>query len=360
VPFGREPVFVTTRQLSVSAFAGTLRTAQIRGLKLFTFSAQPFTQPGLAFPAVKVFLNNGDTRHLAGTLDVKGEWGDNAPGSSVRFSLSPGQIQILKVDLKRSIRRPDGLYPFCLTANTRFGKQELQVAIPTAIVWPVTCRADGALAEWEKYPGVPLGQDVRDGPMVWAGADERWLYVAVKVEEPEPESYWSGELTPASVRKVLAGTSVQIALGFGERSPDACHDPDDPWYWKGMIRDTDYLFGVAPTAPDAATIFSLHEPGMIWGESLLRGAKEVPSAKVAVRRNGTTCVYEAAIPRRGLSGFEKGAREFRLGFVVKSAGRTYQLAERCGVPACLASGGSFLPAEDDMLLPNQVWWGRGR
>jgi hypothetical protein len=234
--------------------------------------------------------------------------------------------------------------------------------------------------EWDKHPGVRLQGDIQntaaradavnavrpetaeapEGPMVWAGCDDRWFSVAVKVEEPEFSPGWSGELTPEAIKDVLAGTSIQIALGFGERSADSWHGVDDPWYWKGMIRDTDFLFCIAAAAPDHAALLCLHKPGMVWGESMLRGAAEVREAKVAVKRSGTTTFYEVSLPRESVPGFVPGLREFRLGFVVKSGGQTYQLAECCAVPRHLASGGSFLPVEDERLRPNQIWWGIAR
>jgi hypothetical protein len=125
-----------------------------------------------------------------------------------------------------------------------------------------------------------------------------------------------------------------------------------------MIRDTDYLYLCAPGSDDTAHVVCLHEPSMVWGESFLRGAATVPEARCAVGRSGTVTVYEAAIPRSHLKPFD--GTEFRLGVVIHSDGKTHQLSGRCGIFPHLASGGSFLPGDDQALLPNQVWWGVAR
>ena len=248
------------------------------------------------------------------------------------------------------------------------------MAIPSAIVWPVAARVDGRLAEWEEYTGLPFGAAGGDGAgargepssggsqdvTVWAGYDEKRIFFAASVAGSDCTGTWDGGLSPEALKAAMNGNSVQIAFGFGGRSSECVHKAEDPWYWKGMIRDTDYLYLVAPTGDEQAKVVCLHEPSMVWGESLLRGAKEVPEAKAALVNDGTTTRYEVSVPLSHLSCFGPDVEELRLGVVVRSGEKTFQLAESCGIPRYLASGGSFLPATEQGFLPNQVWWGVAR
>ncbi len=368
VPFGREPVYVTTRDLTVSQFVTRLRRAEIHGLRLFHYAPQPFTQPGLSFPALRVLVGNSDTRLLTGTLSVSGLGGS---AKRLRFNLEPGEVKQVRLELTRSMRRPDGVYSLTLTAVTRFGEEKRRVAVPSAIVWPISANVDGRLSEWEKFVGLRWPGEtgaVRDDttgqrgsssglsePVVWAGYDRDWFYIAVSVAEDEVRTPWDGGASPASLQAALSGSAVQVAFGFGDRSDDAPRTPEDPWCWKGMIRDTDYLYLLAPGAEGQAHVACLHQPSMVWGESLLRGAATVPEGRCAVGRDGAKTIYEAAIPRSQLKAFDE--TELRLGVVIHSNGRTRQLARCCGIFQYLASGGSFLPSENSALLPNQVWWG---
>jgi hypothetical protein len=366
VPFGCEPVYVTTYGLTVEQLLVRLRRAEVRGLRLFHCAPQPFTRPGLSFPALRVLLDNSDTRPLAGTLAVSGS---GETKERVRFDLQPGEVKQLKIDLTRSIRRPDGVYPFTVSAVTRFGEDKHDVSIPTAIVWPVSAKIDGSLTDWEKQIGLRLADadgaagtnEGSSGPVLRAGYDTNRVCLAVSFDEPDFGTDWEGELTPDALRSALAGSALQIAFGFAERSQDSPYKAEDPWYWKGAVRDTDHLYLVALNATtNTADVLSLHEPGMVWGESLLRGAKKVEQAEAACVRSGTKTVYEVAIPRSHLKGFSPELGELRLGLVMHSGGNAVQLSRLCGIPEYLASGGSFLPADDFRLLPNQVWWGIAR
>ncbi|HAK94621.1 MAG TPA: hypothetical protein DCM87_06370 [Planctomycetes bacterium] len=367
LPFGEEPVFVTTRSLGAAEFAGKLRHAQVRGLDLFYCAVMPLARPALELPDVRLFLDNSDTRALDGLVKVQSEGWQAASEGGTRFTLKAGEAAELKVAMKKIARRNDGIHPFRVSVETRFGVREWQLMVPSALVWSASASVDGKLDEWERMAGLPFpppraggepsgGEPSAQG-MLWAAQDRGALYLACRISGVNAATAWNGDASPAGLRAACAGFAIQAAIGAGTRSADCPRKPGDPWYWKGLIRDTEHLFLIAPQADGGASVLCLHDPSMVWGETFLRGAAPVEGAHAVAVRTRDGVIVEARIPRRAVPSFGAGTDTARIGMVVHAGDRTLQLGEAYGVPPYLASGGSFLPASRADLLPNMISWG---
>jgi len=364
VPLGPEPVFLTTRKLSTRQFADLLRAGEVRGLELITVKARPFSDATAAFPSLKIFVDNSDTRPLAGTVTVL-SFEDKRTLGSKPLRAAPGEVLELSVPLRRAVRRPDGVYKFVLWVRTHLGQWKKEIRVPTAMVWQVSGRVDGDLKEWEKLPGVPFGPaESKDsdlsGAVVWAGWDASTFTVAVRVDEKNYAARWNGGTDPHSLKEAFEGSVLEVGLGFG--APLGRGDSKETRPPKGSLQDTDYLFLVGPAAKGAAGkahCAVLYKPGMVWGECFLRGAQTYDGLRAAVRRAGTKTYYELAVPRSLLKEFSP-SRGLRLGVVLGSAGKVMEFAPACGVPEYFLSDGSFLWPQPRPFVANQVWWGVGR
>ncbi len=367
LPFGEEPVFVTTRSLGTTEFAGKIRHAQVRGLDLFHCAVMPLARPALELPDVRLFMDNSDTRPLEGIVRVQSEGWEAESEGGTRFALKAGEVAELKVAMRKIARRSDGIHPFRIKVESRFGAREWELMVPSALVWSASGKVDGKVDEWERLAGLPLsppragaepsgGEPPAQG-VLWASYDRGAVYFACRIDGANAATAWNGDASPAGLRAACAGFAVQVALGSGTRSADCPHKPGDPWYWKGLIRDTDHLFLIAPQADGDARVLCLHEPSMVWGETFLRGAAPVEGARAVVARGRDGVIVEASIPRRAVSSFDNNMATARIGLVVHAGGRTLQLGEAYGLPSYLASGGSFLPSSRADLLPNLISWG---
>jgi len=367
LPFGDEPVLVTTRSLGAAEFAGKLRHAQVRGLDLFHCAVMPLARPAFELPEVRLFLDNSDTRPLEGLVKVESEGWQAVSEGGTGFLLKAGESAELKVPMRKIARRNDGIYPFRISVETRFGVRQWQLMVPSALVWGASPRVDGKLDEWERLTGLPFpapraqsmpcGDEPSPQGMLWAAHDRTAVYLACRISGVDAATAWNGDSSPAGLRAACAGFAIQAAFGAETRSADCPRKPGDPWYWKGLIRDTEHLFLIAPRADGGAGVLSLHDPSMIWGETFLRGADPVDGAQAVAVRSRDGIVIEARIPRSAVPSFGAGGDTARIGLVVHAGDKTLQLGEVYGVPSYLASGGSFLPASRADLLPNLIAWG---
>ncbi len=378
VPFGRDPVYVVTYRLSVGRFVRKLRESVIRGLDLVHVAFRPFNGSVLSCPALEILVDNSNTRPIEGSLTVKGDGWEPDLSGGLSFSLEPGEMRWLQIPMKKSLRRKNGCHPFDVVFSSTEGAKKFRVVVPIALVRSLTPAVDGDLSDWNKYPSLMLDDaasylqwqsnaqpvSVSDAPLpaegdasLWTGYDHDSFYFALKVRD-QCRTVWDGTASAEGLRSALTGSAVQIAFGVEQDGNSKQEgEPGDPWAWKGMRQDTDYLYLAAPVRNGTPLIVSLHEPEMVWGESFLQGARKVPNARLTVQQDGPFTVYEGAIPREHLKGMKGKPKRLRIGVVCFAGGKTLQLAESFAIPRYLASGGSFLPETDAALLPNLIVWG---
>lgn len=392
IPFGSEPVYITTRRLSVNDLLGKLRDSHIRGLDLFHMFLQPFCKQALDMPALRLTMNNNDTQALHGTWKMDSRGWQTEPATGLRFTLKPGEFSSWVLPMKKSVRNDSCTYPFTMNLDMGNRKQRFQVLVPTAMMWRVSPRIDGGLDEWRSKPSLkitpfehspyrfrPAAQLTGEanqapsglaavagnayagpGGALWTGHDTSHVYLAVKVREKEMHAPWDGSLAASDIGRALTGSAVQVAFGLVDRTePTVDRDAKGEGRTlpaSGKVHG-DYLFLLAPVKNGRAALVCLHKTDMTWGESLLRGAMAVPGAKVAVKRQGAETQYEAAIPRSFLEGLMQSDRRVKIGCVLHTRDGACQLGDSFGVSRHFSSGDTFLPALDEHFLPNLIVWG---
>ena len=216
----------------------------------------------------------------------------------------------------------------------------------------------------------------------WAAYDDQNVYLAYAVSEPRLKSDagkpWGNPPHPKYRTSMLdgigfpiySGDCIEAVFGFRDRADDEPRKPDDPWYWKGNFRDTDYQY-LLYTSTDGPQFIRIHKPGTPYRVSYQTvahpGQGPVEGGKLVIRRDEAAKVtyYEASMPRGEMPLFKPdSADRIRYAFLASNDegvghGGQLQWAQASGVFDYWLNTGSFQPTWNE-IWPCQTFWGVGK
>lgn len=159
---------------------------------------------------------------------------------------------------------------------------------------------------------------------------------------------------PAGLNHVVnTGDVWQFSFGFRDRVPGYGRSLDDPYAWKGCFYDTDASY-VAHASTEGDQLIRLWGPDTSrrngYQTEAVPGQEAVPGGKVKIVRNEATrqTIYEIALPRAELRGFDPAAGRCRFGFILYNGqrlgdGNGLSWSEAAGVFDHWRNSGSFPP-----------------
>ncbi len=403
VPFTEYPIYLTSDKLTTKQMAEQIRDAKIGGLTPVNLSACSLTRPLDQKPDLVVRVQNQMNKPLEATLRLTLPRGWRTEERRQTVALKPAELADVTFHLKAAAPNDSNLYPITIEASTDAGRarreQVIQVAYaPSRTVamtgklddWkdaiPVTVDSDwfAASENWTQLvlnPNLPRPKAVADKARVVARCYTAWdkdnFYVAFAVQEPglkqkagEPyreTKYTTGD--PDGIGFPLySGDAIEFAFGIRERAEDDYRKPDDPWYWTGCIRDTDYQY-IAYTSAKGPKLIRLAKPGIPYRVGFQTetpsGQGPVEGAKIRIDRIGETSLYEISLPRAELALLKPEEQsQIRFGFVlsndegVGTAGRL-QWSQAAGVFDYWFNNGSYQPTWESFWAA-QTRWGLGK
>jgi hypothetical protein len=403
IPFSQYPVYLTSEKLSVKEMHERIRDAEIEDATPVNLYAFSFTKPIEEKPDLVVRIHNQLNRELACRLRLKLPSGWRTEAKSQTVSLRPAELAEVTFPLAECSTNPTSLYPITIEADTEAGRtsrtQIVQVAYaPNKTIalngklddWkgvvPVTIDSDwlGTSENWAQLalnPNLPRPTRLLGKPKVVARAYTAWdkdnFYVAFAIKEPSLKQdagkpYRDTKYTTCAPDGIgfplYSGDAVQFAFGINERAADDYRKPDDPWYWKGCFRDTDYQY-IVYTSEKGPQLIRLHKPGIPYRIGFQTetqpGQGPVEGAKVLIYREGDVTLYEASIPRSELALLKPETQsQIRFGFLLSNdegvghAGRL-QWSQAAGVFDYWFNNGSYQPTWESFWAA-QTRWGFGK
>ncbi len=403
VPFGERVVWFTTEELDVVTFRERLAQGRMTGLTPVNVSALSLLQPAGEAQRLGVRVENQLNRSIAGTLTLI----RHADGArrSVTFTLAAGKLGEVAVEWPAGSLPVQARYDVSFELQTDAGDLTHRQQVAVARFAKRSISVDGKLDDWADSLPVFMDSAQSDGKIdptqallnpgrvkaetgdggrvvlrVWTAYDERNVYVAAAVREPQLMCRAGQPVTRRGRNEVVTlpyrmgepeglehirncGDVFFFAFGFRDRVPGWGRQMDDPWAWKGHFYDTDYQYAVHTSTTGPKLIRQ-------WGADTSRrtayqtaavpGVGPVPGAQVRIERDETAqlTVYEMAIPRDELKLFDPAAGRLRFGFVLTSneIGWPLQWASAAGVFDYWIGSGSFSPSWVS-VLPCQTFFG---
>lgn len=403
VPFGERVVWFTTEKLSVIALRDKLAEARLDHITPLNAYALSLLQPAHQRQMLGVRLHNQLNRTITGTLTLIRQ----ADGTrrSVPFTVLDGKLREVQVEWPAAPLPPQARHEVTLEIQSDAGNLVHRQSLAVARFHKRTVTVDGRLDDWADVLPVVMDSAQIDGKSdptlallnpgritvergaggrvrvsVYAAYDDRFVYLAAAVQEPQlvnrsgqPATrrgrnetvtlpYRQGE--PEGLEHIrFCGDSFFFAFGFRDRVPGLGRQMDDPWAWKGHFYDTDYHY-VAHTSATGSKLVRQ------WGANTSRriayqtaavpGVGPVPGAQIRIERDETTqlTIYEMAIPRTELQLFDPRAGRLRFGFqlVSNEIGWPLQWSAAAGVFDYWTGSGSFSPSWVS-VLPCQTFFG---
>ncbi|MCE0482614.1 MAG: hypothetical protein LV479_00060 [Methylacidiphilales bacterium] len=247
------------------------RFPRLKGLDVLLESITNNSRGNAAIIKSIHYVINKETKELAVNQEL-------APGSTHDFQLPVDHLQ------------PFTLYPVSIVATLDNGTQV--TATNDVSYNPVprhTIRVDGSLDDWDLSHGIDLDhatyvklkeprRDAKDlGGKIYFAADDHNLYMAAVIEDDVFFQNYTGA-------NVWRGDSVQIAI-----------TPLMPW-----------TAGEWPAGPHEFEI-ALTPKGPSMAEA---GKLQRPDVKIAIKRQGTQTIYEAALPWTDIDGVKGPLPQF--------------------------------------------------
>jgi hypothetical protein len=207
-----------------------------------------------------------------------------APGATFDFHLPTTGLQ------------PFTLYPVTITLTLADGTQISRKGdVSYNPVMRRTIKVDGSLDDWDLSHGIDMDNahyvkllDDRHGPKdlggkIYFAADDRNLYMAAVVEDDVFSQDYTGS-------NVWRGDSIQV--GITSLTP-----------WTGgewAAGQQEFELALTPTGPQM----------LEWGKN------QLPGVKIAINRQGTQTIYEAALPWTALYGVKGPLSQFSWGVFI--------------------------------------------
>ena len=393
VPFGPYPIYLQSDQMSVVEMRQRIGEGRADGLTPANTYLLSLPSPLGAVPTtLTARVQNQLNRPLKGMVSLSGpkEW-QIEPGQRP-FELKPAELA--QVDFRVTATSATALNQYLVQTRIESdgGKYDRREMVSVTSIRPMTPKVDGQLNEWttatfarvdseqqkdparylqwladpaQPVPQPPPGQAFV-GTKVAVVYDATNLYIGAVIREPGLGNATSGNPTAVDENPLLNGDCLEFAFGFGDRANDDYRKPDDPWYWKGMIRDVDYAIIQFRQRADVPYLFSLFVPGLTWRTDFQTervNVFPVPGGQTRFIRDEVerTTTWEIAIPRRYLNRFDPSKPYCRFSFIYYNDEKLPALewARGAGVFDYWTNFGSFLPAWN-ALLPCQTRWGIGR
>jgi len=393
VPLSQYPVYLLSDQMSVVAMRQSIGGGRIEGLTPVSSYLLSLPSPLGASPTtLTARVQNQINRPLKGMIALSGpkEW--KIEPAQRPFELKPAELAELDFRVTATSTTIRNLYLVQTKVESDGGKYERREIVSVACMRPMTVKVDGQIDEWttaafvrvdseqqrspqrcldwladpkQPFPQPPSGQTFV-GIKAAVAYDAANLYLAAVVREPGLGNATDGDPRTYNENPLLNGDCIEMVFGFGERANDDYRKSDDPWYWKGMFRDVDYVLIQFRQRADVPILQSLFAPGLTWRtdyQSEQVNTFTVPGSQTRFIRDEAekTTTWEIAIPRKYLNRFDPTKPYCRFGFVYYNDEKLAPLewARGCGVFDYWTNFGSFLPAWN-ALLPCQTRWGIGR
>jgi len=403
VPFSEYPVYLTSDKLTVRQMAELIRDARIEGATPVNLSAYSLTRPVEQKPDLVVRDQNQMSKPLRCRLRLALPEGWETVERRQDVALKPAELADVTFHLAKAQPNEANLYPIIIEADTNAGRASRTQVVQVAYAPSRTITVDGKLDDWDGIvpvtvdsdwfgtsenwtqlvlnPNLPRPKEVAEKARVVARAYTAWdkdhFYAAFAVLEPSLKQdagkpYRGTQYTTAEPGGITfpfySGDAIQIAFGIRERAADDYRKPDDPWYWKGCFRDTDYQYIAYPSLKGPKLI-RLHKPGIPYRVGFQTetqpGQGPVEGARIAINHIGLTTFYEMSIPRAELSLLSPETQStIRFGFVlsndegVGAAGRL-QWSQAAGVFDFWFNNGSYQPTWESFWAA-QTRWGLGK
>jgi len=389
VAFNQYPIYLLSDELSVTEMRRRIADGRIEHVTPLNLSMYSFTKPLAGNPDLVVRVQNQLNRPLKGQLTVKLPKGWAARQASRPFELGPADIGEVRFALVKAVANELNQYPITIVANTDAGKTERTQIVCAAYAGRRRIKVDGSLDDWQSaVPAVidsaqiaqqedytyyllnpnrprPQGPDKTKHIIckAYTAYDDQRFYLAFEVKEPSLAQK-SDSNTANHTLPWYSGDCIEFAFGLRERAEDDYRQPADPYYWKGIFRDTDYQYLVMQ-ASDGPCLIRLHKPGMKYTvpfqTETIPGGGPVPAAQLRINRNQAQqlTVYELSLPLSELALLKPGQRDqMRFGFIVcndEGAGRL-QWSQAAGVFDYWLNNGSYMPTWES-FWPCQTKWG---
>ena len=405
VPFGPNPIFLTTGDLTVTEFRDKVATAAICGITPVNAYAHSLAKPAGGKQDLGVRVQSQFNRPLAGKLTLRA--GDAT--ATVPFAVEPGKLIEVAVPWPGVPALADNRYPIRLTIETEAGLEKFEAGqiLSEARFGFRTIQVDGLLDDWGDVIPVRIDSALLDGTgdptgallnpgatasspraeavsaWVYTAYDAQNIYLAARVKEPSFECAAGDPAIKGRLSKKVelpykrgvpgglghiteCGDLLQFAFGFRDRVPFLGRQMDDPYAWKGAFYDTDYCYA-AYAGRDGDRVVQLADPDSPrrngYQTEATPGIKLLDTAQVKITRDESKqeTVYEIALPRSGLPLFQPADGRMRFGFILyngKNAGASDGLSwsEAAGVFDFWSGGGSF-PPNWLQRLPCQTFFG---
>ncbi|HEY3284179.1 MAG TPA: hypothetical protein VGN26_18060, partial [Armatimonadota bacterium] len=393
LPLSHYPIYITTNLLSAAELSAKVAVGTISGATPVSLSVNSLTRPMEQGGEVSVRVQNQLNRRVQGKVSVQLPEGWEALERSLPITLAPAELAEVTFRLRQARMTAGNQYAITAVAETDAGAAKRSQVVSVAYAPKLSPKVDGNLSDWSrvspmtcdsqdlgygddlaKYllnPSLKRPETPKEAKRVRVSGYTAWdddrLYLAFEVKEPGLVQSFSG----ASDSKTGPWGQDCIEVGFGlkERAGDDFHAPGDPWYWKGIFRDTDYLYLLTQTA-SGPKLYRLTKPGVEfrvpWQTHSAAWQVPVEGSQIVIRRDemtGTTC-YEASLPRKEIPDLDPAkAGRIRYGYVAfndegAGPGGKLQWAQAAGVFDYWLNHGSFMPTWES-LWPCQTYLGMG-
>ncbi len=416
LPFNDNPVYITTKTLSVMRLYHIIRGARISNVTAVNCYALSLMQPANKRQTVLVRLENQLPDAVHGTLRMT----IAAAGKTVStpFVAGPGRLVEVPIAWPGVAIARDNDYGVSLKAVVApdqtgdtfvaFVKKQL---LSTARFVRRTVHFTGKLSDWRGLTPVLMdsrmfGQHVdltrylrnpdlklptaargkgRIIARIYTAYSREFVYIGAAVLQ---QHFSCAVGTPALAGRsggnilvpykrglpdgldypINCGDVLEFAFGFRPRVPGWGRQINDLWAWKGSFYDTDYAyFANTSTTGDMLT--------RVWGPHSARrngyqaaptpGIGPVPGGIIKITRNRARhqTLYEIAIPRSQMTLFKPALKRFRFGLILynseHAAGGSMNYSTLAGVFRHWRSNGSFPPTWTQRL-PCEAFWGVSR
>ncbi len=416
LPLNDNPVYITTKTLSVMRLYHLIRGAHISHVTAVNCYALSLMQPANQRQTVMVRLENQLPETLHGTLSMK----IGAAGKTVSspFVVGPGRLVEVPIAWPGVTVARDNDYGVSLQAVVNpdhagdtfvpFRKKQL---LSTARFVRRSVHFTGQLSDWRgltpvlmdsrmfakhlditrylRNPDLKLptavGGKGRIIARIYTAYSRRYVYLGVAVLQRHFScTVGTPALAGRSGGKILVpyknglpnglgypincGDVLEFAFGFRPRVPGWGRQMSDRWAWKGTFYDTDYAyFANTSTTGDMLT--------RVWGPNTARrngyqaaptpGIGSVPGGLIKITRHPAShlTLYEIAIPRSHLKLFSPALKRFRFGLILYNSQHVVDGSMNYSALAVVfrhwRSNGSFPPTWCQRL-PCEAFWGVSR
>ena len=403
LPFTSAPVYITSETLSVIELRDRVAGARIENVTPLNMYALSLGDTPTQLQKLSVRIENQLNRPVRGVLRLKVN--GVAEETATPFSIDAARLAEVRIAWPATPVSASNQYGITLSAQLEANPGAKPAAAAVVARQQIVSMArfvkrsitvDGSLDDWQgvtpvlldsrqlkneidlsQYllnPGLekPAGDanDRRIVARIYTAYDDANVYVAAAVQEdalkcdagqPAVKGRRETRVTlpyqngmPGGVNHVVnTGDVLQLSFGFRDRVPGYGRQMDDPYAWKGSFYDTDASY-VAHVSTAGDQLIRL------WGADTTRrngyqaepvpGIERLAGGKIKIVRHeeARQTVYELAIPRSELRGFDPAAGRCRFGFILYNDER---LGEGNGLNWCDAAGvfdhwrssGSFPP-----------------